>query len=187
MGISKGYVSEPHGHCCARSLPGPKASILINHDGRACLADFGLPAIASDREIFLLSCLESGMIQWISPELIDPERFDLTESCPTKESDCYALGMVIYEVLSGRTPFAPSVPVFTLGKILEGQRPERPQGKEGAPITDDLWETLQHCWKYKPDERANAKVVLQCLERASLPPRPRLAWRKLWRRALASR
>ena len=79
MGISKGYVSEPHGHCCARSLPGPKASILINHDGRACLADFGLPAIASDREIFLLSCLESGMIQWISPELIDPERFDLTE------------------------------------------------------------------------------------------------------------
>jgi len=37
----------------------------------------------------------------MSPELLDPERFGMPESennRPTKQSDCYALGMVIYEV-----------------------------------------------------------------------------------------
>lgn len=34
----------------------------------------------------------------MSPELLDPERFEITECRPTKQSDCYALGMVIYEV-----------------------------------------------------------------------------------------
>ena len=173
MGVSKGCVSEPRGYCCARSSPGPQANILINHDGHACLADFGLLTIASDQETFIRSCVEGGMTPWMSPELIDPERFNLAESCPTKESDCYALGMVIYEVLSGQTPFAPLRPIPVIWKVLDGHCPERPQGKENALFTHDLWETLQHCWKYKPDERTNATVVLQCLERTSdsLPPR----------------
>lgn len=37
----------------------------------------------------------------MSPELLDPERFGIPESegdRPTRQSDCYALGMVIYEV-----------------------------------------------------------------------------------------
>jgi len=36
----------------------------------------------------------------MSPELLDPERFGMPESednRPTRQSDCYALGMVIYE------------------------------------------------------------------------------------------
>jgi len=37
----------------------------------------------------------------MSPELLDPERFGMPQSednRPTRQSDCYALGMVIYEV-----------------------------------------------------------------------------------------
>jgi len=37
----------------------------------------------------------------MSPELLYPERFGMPESednRPTRQSDCYALGMVIYEV-----------------------------------------------------------------------------------------
>ena len=41
----------------------------------------------------------------MSPELLDPERFGLQDGRPTKRSDCYALGMVILEVLSGKPPF----------------------------------------------------------------------------------
>ena len=39
----------------------------------------------------------------MGPELLDPERFRIPESennRPTRQSDCYALGMVIYEVSS---------------------------------------------------------------------------------------
>ena len=37
----------------------------------------------------------------MSPELLDPDRFGITDNRPTKESDCYALGMVVYEVRAG--------------------------------------------------------------------------------------
>jgi len=37
-----------------------------------------------------------GTLCWISPELLDPP--PSSDGCPTRESDCYALGMVIYEV-----------------------------------------------------------------------------------------
>jgi len=38
-----------------------------------------------------------GTFCWMAPELLDPPRFG-SNGRPTRESDCYALGMVIYEV-----------------------------------------------------------------------------------------
>ncbi|KAF9642200.1 kinase-like protein, partial [Thelephora ganbajun] len=103
-----------------------KANILINHGGHACLADFSLVTVVADQSIVVSSCIEGGIIQWMSPELLYPELFDLKKCHPTKASDCYALGMVIYEVLSGRTPFAPHKPPAVMKKVLDGERPERP-------------------------------------------------------------
>ena len=34
----------------------------------------------------------------MSPELLDPSRLGDPDPRPTKESDCFALGMVVYEV-----------------------------------------------------------------------------------------
>ena len=34
----------------------------------------------------------------MSPELLCPEQFKLDDNRPTTQSDCYALGMVVYEV-----------------------------------------------------------------------------------------
>ena len=52
-----------------------------------------------------------GTCRWMSPELLDPELFGIPQSegdRPTRQSDCYALGMVIYEV---RVRGSPSVVV----------------------------------------------------------------------------
>jgi serine/threonine protein kinase len=93
----------------------PKANILINKDRRACLADFGLSTIAgvathtaagaSQASLIsndtLVSFTAGGTRRWMSPELLYPEMFGIPESegdRPTRQSDCYALGMVIYEV-----------------------------------------------------------------------------------------
>jgi len=48
----------------------------------------------------------------MSPELLDPERFGIPElegNRPTRQSDCYALGMVIYEVSVLAIIFVPVV------------------------------------------------------------------------------
>ena len=148
----------------AVQLTRPKANILIDHDGNACLADFSLITIVSDQTAFLSSCVEGGTTQWMSPELLDPDKFGLKESRPTKESDCYALGMVIYEVLSGQKPYAPFKGPVVIRKVLDGERPERPQGEEGKLFTDDMWRVVQLCWEPQPGDRTTAKAVLRGLK-----------------------
>ena len=93
----------------------------------------------------------------MSPELIDPERFDLKTRI-TKESDCYALGMVIYEVLSGQTPFPPHNAPLVIKMVQDGQHPRRPKGKGGMRFTDGIWEVLEHCWKHQPKERTSTEI-----------------------------
>lgn len=48
---------------------------------------------------FLSESVDSsgGTYRWMSPELLDPRGF-CSKGRPTRESDCYALGMTIYEV-----------------------------------------------------------------------------------------
>ena len=110
--------------------------------------------------------------QWVSPELIVPPKFGLEECIPTKASDCYGLGMVIYEVLSGQAPFSQYTFLTFVWKVLEGDRPGRPQGVEGARFTDNIWEMLDLCWKPQPRDRINAKDVLLVLEGNPCPSRP---------------
>ena len=102
----------------------------------------------------------------MSPELLNPEQFNLDHGRPTKESDCYALGMVIYEVLTGKLPFALLKDHIVTQKVTKGERPERPGGAKGAWFTDELWEMLGLCWAmYAP--RPNIDAVGECLERVS--------------------
>jgi len=82
-----------------------RANIPVDQTGHACLADFGLLTIISEAtnlSVSLSSLTHGGTHRWMSSELFLPQEFGPKKSCPTKSSDCYALGMVIYEVLSGR-------------------------------------------------------------------------------------
>jgi len=172
MVILKGYVSKTHNHHSAQSLPGPKVNILIDNDGHARLTGFNLITIASDQPTTISLTTEGGTIPWMSPELLYPENFGPKESHLTKESDCYALGMVIYEVLSGQAPFALYRDPEIVYMVLGGERPGRPQGDEGKLFTDEIWKGLQLCWKHLPGDRPSAKAILRGLGGDLSPLRP---------------
>lgn len=154
------------------SLLCSKANVLITNYGHACISDFSLIAVISDPQAFLPSCIEGGTIPWTSLELLNPEKFGLKESRPTEASDCYALGMVIYEVLSGQKPFASWEGPVVIQKILNGKRPGRPRGDEGKPFTDGVWRILERCWEHQPSGRISAKTVLLGLEEDSFSSWP---------------
>ena len=145
-----------------------KANILVDENCNARLADFGLITIVSDPSVSttLSSLAGNGTMQWKSPELFgDNYR-------PTVKSDCYALGMVIYEVLSGQIPFAGLNQFAVYNKILGGHRPARPGGVQGLWFTNDLWEMLSCCWAAQPKIRPGIGVVFECLEQISATWKP---------------
>ena len=151
-----------------------KANVMIDQDGHARLADFGLLTFVSDptNPTNSSSVTNAGTTRWMSPELLYPEEFGFNHSQPTVKSDCYALGMVILEVLSGAPPFAGDKEFIVMRKVIEGERPRRP-GQ--AWFTDNVWRTLEQCWSPQPKDRPTADAVLECLERVSrlwgpLPP-----------------
>ena len=154
-------------HVTVLTSPPMKSNILIDEAGQARLADFGLLKIISDPANNLSSSSNSqgGTVRWMSPELIYPGQFGLEKSSPTKPSDCYAFGMVIYEIISGNIPFhehaTPAVSVM----VTKGELPSR-----GAKFTDSLWAVLERCWAAQPSARPSVEAVLQSLKVVPSPP-----------------
>ena len=146
----------------------PQDNILIDQGGHACLADFGFLTVVSGltNQTVSSTYVAGGTIGWMSPELL------ISVQRPTKQSDCYALGMVIYEVLTGQSPFAPFGCYAVLRKVTDGEHPERPEGVEGERFTNDLWRTLDQCWATQPESRPSSSAVLECLERISRNIKP---------------
>ena len=83
-----------------------QVNILINSERRACLADFGLTAIIEDTNFDGSSSHKArGMIRWMAPEILDPDRYGYVvwarRKLPSKSTDVYALGMTILEARTG--------------------------------------------------------------------------------------
>ena len=163
--ILRGYVFESQSHSPAL-MEVAKTNILIDGTGHARLADFGLLTIISDTTS-LGSSIHGGTFRWMSPELFYPENFGLKDSRRTKHSDCYALGMVIWEVLSGQVPFPRCDVYAVVAKVSRGERPTRPQGAGGTWFTDRIWSMLERCWTPRPGGRPRTRDVLWCLEEVS--------------------
>jgi serine/threonine protein kinase len=159
---------RPHqSQSLSNSLFFTQANILVDPNGHARLADFGFLTITSDstNPTVSSSFAVGGTIRWMSPELFYPDNSGLRGARPTKQSDCYAFGMVIYEVLGGQAPFASFHNCVVMCKVIGGERPGRPNGPEGAQFTDDLWQTLNWCWAAQPQDRPCVTTVLERLER----------------------
>ncbi|KAG9023484.1 hypothetical protein FRB95_013005, partial [Tulasnella sp. JGI-2019a] len=140
-------------------------NILLNPSLQPLISDFSLTkSVAVDATA---TSMGSGAPRWTSPELIDSDT-----PRKTKDSDVYAFGMTIVEVLTGRVPFYHLLSSFQVYKAIavDNQRPKfEPLSCNGRDFRD-LWELAESCWQKNPDDRPDADDILKRL--ASLGQKP---------------
>ena len=128
-------------------------NVLLADDGRIKLGDFGLARAASANTATGQALL--GTIAYLSPELV-------TRGVADARSDIYALGIMMYEMLTGEQPFVGEAPMQIAYQHANEQVP-RPSSR--VPTTprglDDLvvWATARD-----PENRPrDARVMLERL------------------------
>lgn len=131
------YIHQPGVDIVHRDVkPG---NLLLFDDGRVKLADFG---IARSREAMNRTMTGQAMG---TPEYISPEQAEGKKEL-TYATDIYSMGVVLYELLTGQTPFKRTTPLATmLARLHESAPPPR---------------------TFKPEMPARLQsIVMKCLER----------------------
>ncbi len=122
-------------------------NIMVGKDARAKLIDFGIAKIGDKEEEGIVKTqtgIVIGTLNYIAPELF---RGDL----PSVKSDLYALGLVLYESLTGRTPFKGQNRFETMEKIRSGELEITPVLKALVPA--DVWNLVEVCVRPDPQDR----------------------------------
>src|SRR5215210_215842 len=101
-----------------------KPENILLHDGQALVADFGIALAASKASGARMT--ETGMSLG-TPHYMSPEQA-MGEREITPRSDVYALGAVLYEMLTGEPPFTGSTAQAIVARVVtESPRPLMPQ------------------------------------------------------------
>jgi len=138
-------------HCDVKS-----ANIMISKSGKVVLTDFG---IARHTETATATMVGAGAPAYMAPEQIRGED-------PTPQTDIYALGVVLFEMLSGgMRPFmgeSAETTGSTTQKItwehLHADAPSLREYKKN--ISSGLDGIVQKCLRKKPEERFNSAAAL---------------------------
>ena len=108
-----------------------KPENILLHDGQALVADFGI-ALAVSRSEGATRMTETGMSLG-TPHYMSPEQA-MGEREITPRSDVYALGCVLYEMLTGEPPFTGSTAQAIVARVLtEEPRPITAQRRTVPP------------------------------------------------------
>ncbi|CUA78463.1 WD repeat-containing protein 5 homolog [Dictyostelium discoideum] [Rhizoctonia solani] len=135
------------------------ANVLVSSDGIARLSDFDFSIMSGVSSLVFSESSNSrtGSLRWAAPELLlaeVPKR--------TTQSDIYALGMTMLEILTGEVPYSECQQDYTvIKKVEKGKFPDRPLGR----LKDDnkgnmMWNILKHCWRPDASNRPPPEQII---------------------------
>jgi formylglycine-generating enzyme required for sulfatase activity/tRNA A-37 threonylcarbamoyl transferase component Bud32 len=118
-------------------------NVLLDADGRALVTDFGI-ARTLDASSITASGLVLGTPAYLAPEQVSGEASD-------HRVDIYALGVMGYEIVTGRPPFEAPTAQAVLMKRLGAPPP--PVSKARPEVPPPLEQVIDGCLATNPDER----------------------------------
>jgi serine/threonine protein kinase/Tfp pilus assembly protein PilF len=113
-------------------------NIMVDEDGNARIMDFGIARSLRGKAITGAGVM-IGTPEYMSPEQVEGKDVD-------QRSDLYSLGIILYEMLTGRVPFEGDTP-FTIGVKHKSELPRDPR-ELNTQIPEEL-----------------DRLVLKCLEK----------------------
>ncbi len=134
------------------------SNVLVARDGRVVILDFGLVADRR-RDGQSTDANVVGTADYMAPE-------QAASKAVGPPADCYSAGVMLYEALYGRRPFAGTALEILMAK--QWQSPAQPVIEEGVP--SDLTRLCMRLLSFDPGERPSARQLVTALAGNSEKP-----------------
>ncbi|KAL5523312.1 hypothetical protein ACEPAF_1579 [Sanghuangporus sanghuang] len=169
-GIARGLQYLHQQEIVHSDLKSDNVLLTTTLDARIC--DFGCSRmLAASRSLANMSSGIRGTFRYLAYELLaTPASGGQTTARHTKETDVWAFGMTVYELLDRRRPYEDLAEFQVLSAILSGQLPSVSQTFHNrSPLRRTvkaiLWEMCERCWTRDPKDRAIIDTILYEFEK----------------------
>ena len=135
-------------------------NIMRKYDGSYILLDFGLAFNVADKSVSRSSLMRHGGAEYKAPE-----KWDLNKELMTESTDIYAFGVLLYEMLTGRTPFVYDKKLSDIAANVElSKHHKNTPPPDIEPLRKVAFEAANPGQEYKVDyPEWLEKVIMKCL------------------------
>lgn len=133
-------------------------NILLDDKWNARISDFGITRIKNlnNKKNTKQHIKSMGTIYWTAPEVFEGHEH-------TEKSDCYSFGIVMWELVYRRIPYAGREPMAVALEVARSQL--RPSIDNNIDAT--YKELMMECWAHNPDDRPDFDRIMQRLRAMS--------------------